>query len=157
MDIKQTLLLFLYEHKDSGVNVDITPIVKEFDDNRIELMKVVINLGSTDGLISPISNAYTIANKSANEHTPYNQTFCKTRITPTGERYVQENYLRNALDNDTYQSADNAPRQKEHIAIPMTTNDLLDKPINRNIIFPLLIGLFLVLVAALITIYFVNR
>lgn len=157
MDIKRKLLEFLYDHKDSGLSVDITPIVKEFDDNRIELMKVVINLGGADGLISPISNAYTIANKDANEYTLYNQTYCKTKITPQGEKYVQENYLRNVLNNDTYQSADTNPSPKEAITIPASSNDWFEKPINKYIVFPILVGLFLVFVGALIGLYLHNN
>lgn len=141
MDIKRRLLEFLYEHKDNGVNIDITPIVEQFDDQRTQLFQVVLNL-STDGLIAPINNAYNITTTRQGKHLLANQLYCKTRITDNGEKYVQENYL---------ERLDNLPNEN-----PNQNNDTVNKEatsINWNVVNAI-IAFMSVIVTIFLAFYF---
>lgn len=157
MTLKEKILRHLYDN-DSGSRILLSPILDDYNDKRDEIRRVLNSLIS-DGIID-IDNKYSdVSQKEEGQYRDLKFCHLDARLTtPKGHDYVKNLYYSlDRLDNVTSSSATNNPIKKELIAIPTNKNDWLDKPINRNIIFPFLVGLFLAIVTILLNIHFVNK
>lgn len=92
MDIRETILRALYNDK-SGRTIDIINHLMPFDNQRSEMTGVLVYL-QRDGLIN-IDNEFRQINwRTAGKYKPLSQCKVKARLTPLGEAYCKDNFMK---------------------------------------------------------------
>lgn len=90
MDIKETILRFLYDNN-NGQKIDLSLPLTPFDNDRTGIRKVLDFLKNHN--IIDIHPYYVdLSGKQAGKHTELRFCHVEGQLTPTGEKYVKELY-----------------------------------------------------------------
>lgn len=95
VDIRETVLRFLYENN-NGQLIDLVKLLEPFDNDatRKQVNELLNNLDKVDKYIFIDKEYRRMIGKNAGKYKPITQCKIKARLSPDGERYVKEKYMK---------------------------------------------------------------
>ena len=128
MNLKQNILLFLYDNGHTSKKVDITHLFTDYDKDRDSLRQIV-RTTEKDGLVETNGRHYAINTRQGWQLIPLDKLDLKARLTDKGEKYVTDKYLTKNEPISTIQT-DKQTRLFNSILADMLTPDELE-PANK--------------------------